>query len=218
MRFLLQSSRDLSAAGTCKLSSMTFYPHPSHTDTPGSLDSCWLLGSSERKTLIGSENKRLHVFTLRGPSSRPLALFRSHLKPVANRYRGITHRWQRLHFIWCQTDSWRCRRAAAWILTTTVSSETSCSRASQRAAEGREDLDFVKCRHTYTIIIIIIIIFKKYINKWYILRACNGFIFLFLIQKGKNMYVIKKCCYMQCVWQIQYMDQLSAFPLDTLTD
>lgn len=50
LRFLLWSSTVLSAAETCKLSSMTSYPLPLHTGTLGSLDSYWSLASSERKS------------------------------------------------------------------------------------------------------------------------------------------------------------------------
>lgn len=41
LKFLLWSSRVLSAAGTCKPSSRTSDPPLSHTDSPGSLDSNW---------------------------------------------------------------------------------------------------------------------------------------------------------------------------------
>lgn len=67
LKFLSWSSRVLSAAGTCKLSSTTSCPPPSHTDAPGSPDSYWLSGSSERGRSEGSAHNRSDSFTSQWP-------------------------------------------------------------------------------------------------------------------------------------------------------
>ena len=128
LRLLLSSSRVLSAAGTCKLSSTTSSPPPSRTDTPGSLDSYWSRGSSERWSI----KDMTHHISWFIPSNNAVcqglsASGGSHLKPVRSLLPGIAFSCQRINChpgfpasVRLTADNWDDRQVFGFLHTTAV--------------------------------------------------------------------------------------------------